>query len=257
VRFLLGLITLLAGAAPLLSFAQTSLHKAPPGTVVEGTFVLARKVVPLPPGKFTLVVGREKETKLLTGSSLSSRLAEVFLIQTQGANLRSLIWAKANVDLASLWVDEPCKRTDTLFRLDRTKSFNYLQDCVMVNHTVGLLRNPDSQWSPVYDALLAQGVELPIATALDATLMRIDHRQYLAITYWINPAAFGFAVDTAPSWNTSAWHKSRIDRDPQKVAFVKALSDWAVELKPSLDQGFKGKAFAPSTIPPLRLPNII
>ena len=245
---------LLACVFPVLCFAQSSLHQAPEGTVVEGMFVLARKAVPLPAGKFTLVVGREQPTKLHSGSNMSSNIAEVVLVQTEGVNLRVGIWARANVKVGTLWSDEPCKRTDTLFKLDRTKSFNYLQDCVIVNHFIGLLRNPNAYWTPIYDVLISRGVALPVATALDATLVRIDRHEYLAVTYWINPAVFGFAPDTAPNWNTSAWHKSRIESDPQKVAFVKVLSRWVVDLKPVFDQGFKGKAISPSAIPPLQLP---
>jgi hypothetical protein len=221
-------------------------------------FTLAGKVVPLPIGKFTLAAAWEQGTRNQpSGNMLTtpSNIAEVVLVQTEGRNLRAVIWARANVDTArTRWTDEPCKRNDMLFKLDRTKSFNYFQDCVTVNHRVGFLRNPDARWAPVHEMLTSQGVVLPVAIVMDASLTRIEQFQYLAVSYWINPAAFGFASDAALNWSTSSWHKSRIEKDSQKLAFAKALRDWAVELEPVIDQGFRGKAIPASVIPPLRLP---
>ena len=96
----------------------------------------------------------------------TSNIAEVVLVQTEGVNLRVAIWARANVDRArTRWTAEPCKRTDTLFKLDRTKSFNYLQDCVMVNHKIGFLANPNDRWTPARDMLISQGIGLPVPIA--------------------------------------------------------------------------------------------
>jgi hypothetical protein len=59
-RFLVCTAIALAGQPAL---AQASLHLHMAGTIVEGSFGLAGKVVPLPPGKFKLVYQNDFRTK--------------------------------------------------------------------------------------------------------------------------------------------------------------------------------------------------
>jgi hypothetical protein len=177
------------------------------------------------------------------------------LVQAEGQQLRTVVWAKANAETVSRWVTEPCKRDDTLFKLDRAKSFNYLQDCVLVNHYVGFLSKPAGPiLSGAYDALRADGVQMPVKTLIDAALTRIDQREYLEVVYRVNPQAFGFAEDGGVNWITSDWHPSRISRDPRKQAFVKALTGWALQLEPTFDTGFRGKRIDGGALPALQLP---
>jgi len=252
-----SLVALFAMAVPCMSFGAPSLHRALAGTEVEGSFVLSGKVFPLPEGKFVLLAGYETQTKSQpTGNMLraTSKVANVVLAQTEGSALRMLVWARANVDRArTRWADEPCKRTDTLFRLDRAKSFSYRQDCVMINHRVNLLKNPGERWIDVRNALASRGVALPIPVVVDATIFRIDEFQLYAISYWVNPEAFGFRPGKGTSWKTSEWHKSAIDNDPQRSAFAKSFTDWALGLQPAVEKGFVGKPPMDAEIPFLRL----
>lgn len=259
-RFLIVAARVLAVLLPTLCFgAEPSLHQAQPGTVVEGRFVLSGKVFPLPQGKFVLLAGYEAQTRNQpTGSMLraTSNIANAVLAQTEGTALRIMVWARANVDGSrTRWTDEPCKRTDTLYRLDREKSFNYRQDCVLINHRVQVLRNPSGRWLDVHNRLASEGIALPIPVVLEASVVRIDEFQYFGVTYWVNPAAFAFKPGNEKSWTTSAWHKSTIANDPQKSAFAKSLADWAVGLQPAVERGFQGKPPLESEIPALRLVN--
>src|SRR5712664_1351828 len=72
---------------PRVLLAEPSIHNKPVGTLAEGTFILAGKVVPLPDGKFELVAARERATpNAPTGNMLrpTSNIAEVVLVQTEG-----------------------------------------------------------------------------------------------------------------------------------------------------------------------------
>jgi hypothetical protein len=207
---------------------------------------LAGKVFPLPEGKFKLVYLSEYSANpVQTGNSpmtlAPGKMAQVGLVLSEGSTMRVAGGARANLSNNVNWAVEPCKRTDTYRRVDRLRTFDYRADCLLVNHETGFLRNPQGFWLEVRERLIREGISLPIPLVLNATVTRIEHSQYMAVSYWVNPLAYGFVDDNAASWTTSTWHKSRIDQDAEKAAFVAAFATWAERLMPAVDEGFRGK----------------
>jgi hypothetical protein len=260
------LILLLLCSSISFAFAQgnsnlkTSLHLQPIGTLVERYFSIAGKFVPLPEGRFTLVLAREYSANPRDPLSRvpPSELAQVMLFQSVGEKLGVFVSATANIGkTTTAWSDEPCKRSDTLFRLDREKSFNMRGDCVMVNHLTGYFSNPSGVWSDVYGQLRSRGVIFPVPapTVIAAAITRFEQREYLAVTYTVNPEVAGFGPDSGKNWTTSNWHVTRVAEDAAKVNYVKNITDWVVSLNRLVEDGFHGKDVFSSggTVPLLRI----
>jgi hypothetical protein len=236
--------------------AQPSLHELPAGSVVEGSFMLAGKVIPLPEGKFILAHGGVREGELLPGARVRSwagEQAEVVLYKREGPQVQVVLNARANLGNKSRWVDEPCKREDVLYRLDRAQTHDWAADCFTVNHQLGLLTNPGGIWVGVNDRMKADGVDLPLQLVVVATFARIYHSERMTAVYYINPLAFGHAADRGANWAASPWNKVRIDKDPSKAAFVNAIAQWGTQAVPLMGEAFEGKP--PSgPVPPLTFP---
>jgi hypothetical protein len=237
--------------------AQQSLHEQAAGTIVERSFLLAGKVIPLPEGKFKLVHAGVRTGTLLPGARIKSwagDLAEVVLQKSDGQNLQIVLYVKANLGAKSRWSVEPCKREEVLYRLDRAQSNDWVADCFTVNHQMGLLTNPSGIWVEVSDRLKADNVRIPLPLVLMATFTRIYQEELLTLVYYINPASLGYAADRGQNWATSPWHKVRIDADPEKAALVRAMVDWGSLMLPLIDAGFEGKAVAGVPAPAMNFP---
>jgi len=62
----------------------------------------------------------------------------------------------------------------------------------------------------------------------------------LRVFYYFNPEFDGFSPSANSNWSQNDWHKSFIDRDAEKVAYISELKSWAITMAPSVDAGFKG-----------------
>ena len=139
VRPLLIALVLNAGAAA----AAESLHLAPLGTVVSGSFDLAGKLIPLPAGNFALAAATVSEPPMLEGdiSKPRAKIARVVLVQIEPPRLRAAVVASAVLNPGTYrmtWVGNPCKKDDTLYRADLSGSVGSESDnCLLVDHTLG------------------------------------------------------------------------------------------------------------------------
>jgi hypothetical protein len=235
---------LAAGLQTGLARAEQSLHEQPIGTVVEGSFVLAGKMVVLPEGKFKLVHSGVRATTLLPQARIRSTaadVAEVVLYKGDGPTLQTVVRAGANVGTKARWYDEPCKRENFLYRLDRANSHNWVADCFTVDYQMTLMARPEGIWAEIYNEMKRDGVNLPLPLVLVAKFTRIFQEELLTVTYYINPAYYGVAPDGGPNWAASPWHKTRIESDAEKAAFVRSVGDWGTRMLPLVGAGFEGK----------------
>ena len=64
---MVGALLFIALLIPVAAAAE-SLHAAPLGTAVSGSFNLAGRIIPLPPGEFKLAAASTEEARRLVGS---------------------------------------------------------------------------------------------------------------------------------------------------------------------------------------------
>jgi len=214
------------------------------GAIVSGAFYLQGKRVPLPDGDFTYVGSSERDAIYQSGDWLRPkvRLLNIMLVQTDGKVLRSLVTATTVLKFSSqpgLWWDEPCKRANTLFRLDKARRSNEY-NCLLVNHFVGVMATPTGIYEVGAAWLRDRGAALPVPVTVNAIVTRTWH-DYLAVNYAFNPAAFGCEAPPASTWASSAWHKNVVSRDSEKVRFVEAVIEWGKFAQDRIDETFEDR----------------
>lgn len=247
---LICLLTVCISDAAAQIVSRDSMHLKPVGSAVNGSFVLVNKVIPLPEGEFTLVTTNLRDSKFVSGdyARQEHKLVDVVLAQMGDGKLRIAVGASTVLAASSgrvEWVSEPCKRTDTLYRLNRTPfmKMNYEQDCLLINHVINTL---GSGATGVYAALASwikdRGGATPIPTVIDTTITRISVGDYLAVRYWFNPEAYGCDAVPATSWTTSDWHKSRIGSETERARFVNGVIDVSKSMQIRVNEAFEGRA---------------
>ena len=107
--------------------AAESLHLAPIGTAVSGSFDLGGKSIPLPDGKFVLAATTVKEPSWGEGdiSKPRPKVASVLLVQIQPPRLRAAVLASTVLAPPTYrfhWSGHACRKEDTLYRADLERS---------------------------------------------------------------------------------------------------------------------------------------
>jgi hypothetical protein len=190
------------------AYGAESLHLAPSGTVVSGSFELAGKVIPLPEGEFILAAARIDE----------ARSVSVFLAQLDGQRLKSAVWASTVLEPAAarsngVQAREWCVGENVLFRLD------HAQGCLVVARrdgsfgaaATGLMQDA-AAWLAYHD------VALPVPVLIIA---RIERRELMRAAYAFNPWSYGC---NRPS-----------------SQFVDSIADWGKQVQRHFDDLVMGR----------------
>ena len=118
---------------------------------------------------------------------------------------------------------EACNRPDYVFRKVDTYDAQGEQRCWWINHAVAVWQN-----QPVFQAaqleLARLGVSAP-QVMINVGIRRADATGFATTFYYFDPADDAIASASA-SWAESEWHRSRIDNDPSRRAYVQKLQRW-------------------------------
>jgi hypothetical protein len=124
---------------------------------------------------------------------------------------------------------EACNRQDYVFRKLEAYDAQGEQRCWWINHAVALWQN-----EPVFQAAKLElerlGVSAP-PVMLNVAIRRADATGFATTFYYFNPAEDGIA-SAAGTWANSEWHRSRIDADPARRAYVQKLQRWGESWAP-------------------------
>lgn len=201
--------------------AAESLHLAPTGTVVSGSFDLAGKLIPLPEGEFVLAAARLDD----------ARLVSVFLAQLDGQRLKSAVWASTVLQSPaprSNWVPprEPCEREKALFSLDLAKDEShgeYAQhNCLVVERRVGSFGAGASGIVEDAAAWLAyHDVVVPVPVLIIAEITRIERHDLVRAAYAFNPWSYGCNRPSPP--------------------FVESITGWGKRVQQHFDDPVMGR----------------
>lgn len=245
--FALALIASLGIATAAVFAQEPSAHLLPAGTTVRDKVTLVGKSVPLPPGDFVMVASRTRDATRVKGEWIRQRvqLVTVYLAQVEGNVLRAEVLATTVLDPSftySKWEDEPCRRTDTLFRQDLAGNPGYQQNCLLVNHVPNVYtREPEGIYAEAYTWLQKHAVNLPVGVIIQATITRIEVGEWLATVHRFNPAAFGCDVGRNPSWAASAWHPNALAGDAERAQFVKSVVEWGKFVQAQVDDEIRNR----------------
>lgn len=244
VRLLVAALVIHSG----LSSAAESLHLAPLGTTVSGTFDLAGRPIPLPEGNFVLAARSVTQPPMIGGdiSKPRAKIAHVMLVQIEPPRLRAAVLASAVLIEGSSyrfhWSGQPCRKEDVLYRADLTGSRGEDENCLLVDHAVGNF-GPRAQglWKETATWLAEHNVELPVPVLITASVTRNHRWQHVAATYAFNPRMYGCGGPRSRSWAESPWHRSRVGEDAAKVRFVESVTAWGKGVQAGFDELIAGR----------------
>lgn len=183
------------------------------------------QVVPLPSGSWTVLAhfrnpggGPRRGDAVVLGNIEGNKLLGAIAINA---------WQRsAGADTAAF---EACNRQDYVFRKLEAYDAQGEQRCWWINHAVALWQN-----EPVFQAAKLElerlGVSAP-PVMLNVAIRRADATGFATTFYYFNPAEDGIA-SAAGTWANSEWHRSRIDADPARRAYVQKLQRWGESWAP-------------------------
>jgi len=230
--------------------AAESIHLAPLGTVVSGSFDLAGKSIPLPAGNFVLAATTVNEPPMQEGdiSKPRPKVARVVLVQIEPPRLRAAVVATAALTPTSFrfnWMSQACKKEDTLYRADLTGGHGENENCLLVDHALANL-GPRSQgvWKDTAAWLADQKVQVPVPVLILANVTRSQRWQLVTASYAFNPRMYGCDAPRSRSWADSPWNKKSIDADAQRVRFVESVTGWGKVVQQHFNELVAGRPSA-------------
>jgi hypothetical protein len=159
-------MTLALQASLTAACATQSLHLAPTGTVVSGSFELAGKAIPLPDGEFLLAATRIEEAGIVS----------VFLAQLDGQRLKGAVWASAVLARPAARGNGAQAQEGRLLVERRERSFDAA--------STGLMQDAVA-WLAYHD------VVLPVPILIVAEITRIERGTLVRAAYAFNPWSYG------------------------------------------------------------------
>ena len=234
-----GRITVSLGAALAVLTAISTAHandlmSMGAGTEIEGVARIGDRQVPLPAGKWEVVLAE-------TDRRGSVKSGTAFLAQKAGEKLAGYLFVRANLELGggSGW-NRPnwCDRTN----VHHNGSDNYYNkqdgDCWILNHRI--VSNKAARWgflNRIKDYLRKHGAA---PTMVGNRYRRNDAYDFLIVGHFVNPAAFGFPPEQVTRWVESKWHRSAVDGTPRR-AFIDAVKAFGETYRETVRQGFRGR----------------
>ena len=181
------------------------------GDIVENQLTLGKKYkVPLPPGKFEVVV-----------TNLKQGFHDIMLFQADknGATRWQIqIWVSKK---AQYWWNPPkfCKRKDLYF--NKSKLGNRKFHCWIINHTRSELSSGKGFWGKVRDWIIAERIIQPDIYVYSQHEYQTSDKRLIGMGYFYNPEVDGVPAPKNIDWETAEYHMSRVHKYPEHEAFLK------------------------------------
>jgi hypothetical protein len=208
-----------------------------PGTIFRDSIVVgqgqARLSIPLPAGDWLVFRAEEQEMRMLNATSqhMAPIRLDYVLMHRVGNQVAMGIRIEASKNvlpgsITSLSVDNPCKRTDTLYR-NPYDSGGTVVNCLLVNHVVRFLTGTGNAESRSW--MIKEGLEIP-NTVLQSTIAQNLPNRFLTLTITVNPALQG--LDSSETvWANSPFHRDRIAKDGERDRYVRDFVAWSEAFK--------------------------
>jgi hypothetical protein len=218
--------------------------------VVSGTLAIGSKQFALPPGEWTVVAASQRPNTI-GGVDKAGAVRFVYLVQLDPSN-RLIAAMSINASVASTtgidgWNDEPCKRTDTLYRDTLDGNFKY-PACLLINHQTNFWQGgvpADAFGAKIWNWYRDNKVDLP-STVIVTAYSKYFAGDYVIERAWLNPDVAGIAPAPPASWNSSLWHPALIKNEPERLAYIEAVKTWSQTLVTSSRASLmKGKTAGP------------
>jgi uncharacterized membrane protein len=242
-RHLLVAIMIAAGVA--WSFAANARDLAV-GSSVERVLRVDGKQVALPGGNWIVAADAPSDWNDPKIGAFGY-LRTVVLFQVVDSRVAAILEVNTNVlPTTDGWgMAADCARTDLVLAVVRYRA-GWDGSCYFVTHTL-LAKEPTPAWRKARDFAVLKGWQIS-RVWLTAGFRTADRSDVLDIRFYFGPETRGVAPETIDRWQDSAWMPARLDSDPQRYGFVRAVSDWAVSYSTLADAGLKNRLIGDDAI---------
>jgi len=193
-----------------ISFAA-KLNPYKKGDIVENELVFAdRYKVPLPEGKFEIVVTHKKQG-----------FHDIWIYQPdQNGNSRWEIHVYISKPAGTWWnASRLCKRKDVYF--NQSKLGNKKHHCWIVNHSRTDISTSKGFWGKVRDWIIKEKIITSDIVVYSQHEYQTNNKRLIGMMYAYNPEVDGLPPPKYTTWNTSEFHVSKVHKFPEHEAFLK------------------------------------
>lgn len=236
-RFVLALAAVLAFATVTPAVAQGPLRI---GSTVERTLRIDGKQLTLPMGAWTVAADGASEWND-TSLGAYGYLRTVILFRVVEGKLDAVLEVNANVlpTMDGWGMTAACARNDLVLAVTRYRA-GWDGSCYFVTHTL-MARDTTPMWRRARDFAAQNRLVVP-RMMLSAGFRSANRTDVLDVRYHFAGETRGIGVEAADRWKDSAWMTQRLEQDPRRNAFARAVSDWAVGYSGVVDAGLKNRA---------------
>lgn len=221
------IILALAFAALLSGCKTTSQPPLKIGSSLSDLFVYGGQNIPLPPGDWT-IASEQQST-----NSGGAVIGNVMLVNIVNGELKRSIWIQTNLSLNTTgrgWMyDTNCERKNVFYISKTINVEGGEQKCELVNHLrLGISNDSPAYVRDAYSYLQDINARYP-DTFIYAYYRRADRNNFINLSYYFNPDADGVAKTQNIGWDESEWNIIRVDKHPEKKAYLERITQWAKE----------------------------
>ena len=235
-RLLLARCAVIAASLITPAFAQGPLRV---GSTVERTLRIDGKRLTLPMGAWTVAADGASEWND-TNLGAYGYLRTVILFRVVDGKLDTVLEVNANVlpTLDGWGMTSACARNDLVLAVIRYRA-GWDGSCYFVTHTL-MARDTTPMWRRARDFAGQNRLTVP-RMMLTAGFRSANRTDVLDVRYHFAGETRGIGVESADRWKDSAWMAARLEQDPRRTAFARAVSDWAVGYSGVVDAGLKNR----------------
>ena len=205
------------------------------GTEIENVARIGNKQLPLPGGKWELVLSE-------TDRRGSVQSGTAFLVRKANGGIVGYLFVRTNLEGESGYGwNRPrwCGRSN----VHHNGSDNYYNkedaDCWIVNHrtyTNKVLRVEFYNRMKTY--LRDHGAT---STVVGHRYWRNDSTDYMLVSLFVDPAAFGFAPERGKRWVESQWHVNAVGEGTPRRRFIDAMKAFGNKYREAVRNGFRSR----------------
>ena len=227
-------VPLAMAAAVSTSHAQ-DLMSLEPGTEIENVARIGNKQLPLPGGKWEVVLSEADRRG-------AAKAGTVFLVRKANGRIVGALGIRTNLEAGGgIGWKRPrwCDRSN----VHHNGSDNYYNkddaDCWMLIQRVftnQVLRV--DFYNRVKDYLRKHGAT---STLVGNLYWRNDSFDYMRVSHFLDPVAFGFPPERGKRWVESKWHVSALGDGSPRRRFVDAIKAYGEKFRDAVRYGFRNR----------------
>jgi hypothetical protein len=221
-----------------------------PGDTFRGSFSIAGRAVPLPPGDWVVLGTSARDgTALTTGAATALGNRQVVLANEQDGRLTGLVFASAGERgdwvTYSNWQSGACAGGPAVLTELVREGNERFQNCASVRSWSNPRQRPanvDAAWQAFFDKAAAQPGWAP--SVFHSLWIRVaEQNGSMNVYYHLSPETRGFVRDDQP-WSRNGWNP--VNQQPTHKAYLARLVDWSKATHAQVRSGFRTGSAGPA-----------